>query len=178
MTQTPTTSIVDRISTAELIKRYGLTSRSSILRWLNGLEIKPHKEGKRFYISRSHLQRLDALAGCLASGKTLSQCLEDRKNDFIHIPVALATRDNLPTEHASFIQLVHEIAAALRPEVNPIDHWFTLERAALANFLLSSLEVKQLIGVRPMGDRFTRGSFTFIKSGKIGSSTAWKVKKL
>lgn len=175
MTETPTTPLIDRISTAELIKRYGLSSRSSILRWLNGLEIRPYKEGKQFYISRSHLEQLDELASCLRAGKTLSQCLDSE----VHVPFALAPHSSTPqAEQSNFIQLVKEIAAALRPEANPIAHWFTLERAARGSLLLSSLEVKQLIGVRPAGDRFTRGSFIFIKSGKIGSSTAWKVEKL
>lgn len=42
--------------------------------------------------------------------------------------------------------------------------------------LISSAQVKELIGVSPKGQEFVRGSFKFIKSGKIGNQSAWRVK--
>jgi hypothetical protein len=73
------------------------------------------------------------------------------------------------------------IATLTKPEPEPLQHLIWLERAATSRWLLTTAEVKNLIGVSPSsllkaGNRsFTRGSFTFVKSGKIGNKNAWKV---
>ncbi|HLO47112.1 MAG TPA: hypothetical protein VK211_01600 [Kamptonema sp.] len=56
-----------------------------------------------------------------------------------------------------------------------------MERASLEGWLLTSAEVKQLIGVKPTVRKgeteLLRGSFAFVKAGKIGGQSAWKVLK-
>lgn len=42
---------------------------------------------------------------------------------------------------------------------------------------LASDELRSLIGIRPSGTKFTRGSFTFTREGKIGNQSAWSIKK-
>ncbi len=78
-------------------------------------------------------------------------------------------------------RLVEAIATLTKPEPEPLQHLIWLERAATSGWLLTTAEVRNLIGVSPKvqkGDRsFTRGSFTFIKSGKIGNQIAWRVAK-
>ncbi|HEY9599113.1 MAG TPA: hypothetical protein V6D33_15715 [Cyanophyceae cyanobacterium] len=44
--------------------------------------------------------------------------------------------------------------------------------------VLDLLRDKRVIGVQPKGERFTRGSFTFVRTGKIGSQAAWRVVKV
>jgi hypothetical protein len=58
-----------------------------------------------------------------------------------------------------------------------IQNLLDLKVAAENEFLLTTNQVKDLIGVKPHGQEFVRGNFTFIRSGKIGISTAWKVIK-
>ena len=53
-----------------------------------------------------------------------------------------------------------------------------LDRAASQNWLLTTLEVKKLLGVSPVGARYVRGSFAFIKCGKIGRQIGWRIEKL
>ncbi len=56
-----------------------------------------------------------------------------------------------------------------------------LETARAPEWELTTSQVKELIGVKPKCQKgkktFKRGSFIFVKSGKIGNETAWKVMK-
>ncbi|NEN95023.1 MAG: hypothetical protein F6K50_05620 [Moorea sp. SIO3I7] len=56
-----------------------------------------------------------------------------------------------------------------------------LKMAAEEGWLLTTSEVKELIKVKPHirkgEDAYRRGSWVFIKSGKIGRETAWRVIK-
>ncbi len=64
---------------------------------------------------------------------------------------------------------------------NPLWYMVELKRAADEGWLLTTKEVQELIGVKPRTKKgestYTRGSFSFVKSGKIGGQTAWKVVK-
>lgn len=64
---------------------------------------------------------------------------------------------------------------------NPLWYMEVLEQACNGGWLLTSDEVQQLIGVKPScprgSDRFQRGSWVFLKAGKLGSQTAWQVEK-
>lgn len=81
------------------------------------------------------------------------------------LPTSLHTFEANST---SLIQLVHQIAAALGCQVDPLQHLECLERAAVMGWLLSTSKIKQLVRVKPHGLTFSRGSFTFTRSGKIG----------
>jgi hypothetical protein len=76
------------------------------------------------------------------------------------------------------VQLVEAIARHLRP-AEPLQHLKELELAATSGWLLSSSEVEGLVGCKPRVQKgeqqFTRGSFSFVRSGKIGNQSAWKV---
>ena len=175
---------LDLIPVSQLTSELGI-QKTVLAERRNALGISPVKIGRNSYIAKTDYDLLLELNDWVRSGKTTPEFLKMkglelngnvRKNGLETSANALGTLavDNT----SSFIQLVHEIATALQPKTNPIEHWFSLERAAASNLLLSSLEVKQLIGVKPMGSSFTRGSFVFIRYGRIGSSTAWKVEKL
>ncbi len=66
------------------------------------------------------------------------------------------------------------------PQQDPLWYMDTLEKAASSDWLLSTTEVEQLIGVKPRskGDSgYQRGKWLFTKAGKIGPQTAWQVRK-
>jgi hypothetical protein len=66
-------------------------------------------------------------------------------------------------------------------QYDPTWYMIALERAANSKWILTTSEVKQLIGVTPTtkkGERtFKRGCFVFVKSGKVGNQTGWRVMK-
>ena len=88
---------------------------------------------------------------------------------------------------------IHEISQALHQlnqtltnqphsiSTNPLWYMDVLERATVAQWLLTTEEVEQLIGVKPKchGNEkiYQRGTWTFIKVGKLGAQTSWKVIK-
>lgn len=89
----------------------------------------------------------------------------------------LAIQSNL----AELTKLMEAIAPTLNLP-KPLQVLEGLEVAAEKGWLLTTEQVRQLIGVRPKlkaSDRtFIHGSFAFVKSGKIGTQIAWKVVKV
>lgn len=83
-----------------------------------------------------------------------------------------------PITNETFLE---EIIKRISQPHDPTWYMVTLERAANSKWILSTSEVKQLIGVTPTtkkGDRtFRRGCFIFVKSGKIGNQIGWRVMK-
>jgi hypothetical protein len=67
------------------------------------------------------------------------------------------------------------------PPSNPLWYMDILEKAAAANWILTTDEVEHLIGIRPQCHHdetlYHRGSWVFIKAGKIGAQTGWRVEK-
>ncbi len=64
---------------------------------------------------------------------------------------------------------------------SPLASYEELEKAAEFEWILPTSKIKELIGVPPKtthdSDTFIRGSFAFIKQGKIGSEAGWQVTK-
>lgn len=168
---------IDRLPIEGLLDRYGI-SRSVLYERMGGLRIKTVKVGGRSYLNKDAIASLDALHQHIRSSGTMAEFLE-LKNGQLTIPGKWDNNDrsDVPST-TTFIQLVHEIAAALRPAVSPLQHLEELEHAVTHGWLLSTSETKRLIGVKPHGNTYTRGSFAFIRSGKIGGSAAWKVQKI
>ena len=81
--------------------------------------------------------------------------------------------------------MAQKMAVAIAKKMNPPNPtWYLaeLERARASGWELTTSQVKELIGVKPtckQGKKtFRRGSFVFVKSGKIGNQTSWKVQKV
>lgn len=89
-------------------------------------------------------------------------------------------RDEIEKNHQLMIVKMsdHEELKAILPQMNSIKHWEELEKAVDKEWLLSTSEVKQLIGVKPKNSLYVRGSFKFTKYGKIGNQSSWLVEKL
>ena len=76
---------------------------------------------------------------------------------------------------------VSQTIASTIPTRSPLWYMSELERAEAQGWMLTTAEIQQLIGVKPTAAKGTsiyqRGSFAFVKAGKIGSQTAWRVTK-
>jgi hypothetical protein len=86
----------------------------------------------------------------------------------------------LETIAESLVKLETTLASRLQPS-NPLWYMDILEKAEAANWILSTEEVEQLIGVKPQCHHeetsYHRGNWVFIKVGKIGAQTGWRVQK-
>jgi hypothetical protein len=91
--------------------------------------------------------------------------------------------DTLGEIAQSLRQLNQTLVAQAAPvsQRNPLWYMEVLERAAAADWLLTTEEIEQLIGVKPHchadEDVYERGSWRFMKAGKLGAQTAWRVVK-
>jgi hypothetical protein len=86
----------------------------------------------------------------------------------------------LETIAESLVKLETTLASRLQPS-NPLWYMDILEKAEAANWILSTEEVEQLIGIKPQCHHeetsYHRGNWVFIKVGKIGAQTGWRVQK-
>ena len=80
----------------------------------------------------------------------------------------------------SIFKLETTLASRLQSS-NPLWYMDILEKAEAANWILTTEEVEQLIGIKPQCHHdetsYHRGSWIFIKAGKIGPQTGWRVEK-
>lgn len=83
---------------------------------------------------------------------------------------------------ANSLDKLETILASRLQASNPLWYMDILEKAEAANWILTTDEVEQLIGIRPQCHHdetsYHRGSWIFVKAGKIGPQTGWQVKKI
>ena len=159
---------------ASLQERYSLSSKQSVYDRIKALSIEPVARGK---ISSDQLDKLDKLDKHLKSGGTLSD-FESSHTEVMAAAIEPAAATAINQERENFLELIEAIARHFATPHNPLQYYGELERAIACGWILSTAQVKALIGVKPTGDRFVRGSFVFVKSGKIGAQAAWKVFKV
>jgi hypothetical protein len=89
---------------------------------------------------------------------------------------------HLETIAGALTKISETLTPSAQPPTDPLWYMDALERASAGKWILTSEEVKHLIGVQPTcakeSDSFQRGCWVFIKAGRLGSQTAWRVKKV
>ena len=97
-----------------------------------------------------------------------------------------AEADGMRTEVSAFdeVDLIYSVACKVaevmvqnRLSPPPLQNFRELEEAVEKGWLLPTSKVKDLIGVKPSSQVFERGSFRFVRRGKIGAEAAWRVEK-
>ncbi|MBW4619294.1 MAG: hypothetical protein KME17_08035 [Cyanosarcina radialis HA8281-LM2] len=171
----------------QLLARYHLKTRQSIYNWCEALNISLAKDNNgHVYATPEQIEQLDRLSEHLKkSGNTMASFTPitpveiaqlDASADRIIDSSIDGVIDTLADSQWTG-ELVKAIAS-LRPH-NPLWYLKELDQARASSWLLTTAEVQQLIGVKPVTrkkDRaYRRGSWTFLKSGKIGRQTAWRV---
>jgi len=88
---------------------------------------------------------------------------------------------HLETIAEALTKLSEILTPPAQPPANPLWYMEVLERAQTENWVLTSAEIQQLIGVQPTcpkgSDSFQRGCWIFEKAGKLGNQVGWRVKK-
>lgn len=186
---------------SELCDRYNIKSRKSLYSRLDALDITLAKDGNKAYATDEQVKLLDQQNQHLKSGGTLKNFVPEAQVtvhdtatqhsdnlDISSITEASQHTTQLNIQHTTqseTTQLIQALSQAIADKIQPTNPlWFLaeLERARANNWELTTSQVKALIGVKPScksGKKtFRRGSFVFVKSGKIGNQTAWKVQKV
>ena len=200
-----------QLSIQELCTRYQIKSRKTLYSRLKALEITLTKDERgRAYATSEQIELLDQLEEHLKDGGTLSnftpvtqvevqQIQSQTTQQTTQIPTQVKSLENkgdaqitelkqhisqhdiqLTTQHSELTTLVQLLAAQIQP-VSPLWYHWELERAEKVGLELTTAEVRELIGVKPVCQKgetsYRRGCWLFIKAGKIGNQTAWRVEK-
>lgn len=192
----------------ELCDRYNIKSRKSLYSRLDGLGITLDKDGNKSYATEEQVKLLDQQDEHIKNGGTIknfvptthaevtvhdtaSQHSQDHDRSSIVETTLYAER--YPLGHSTQLEVTPKllgdiakaVSSAIAEKMTPPDPlWYLsrLETARAEGWELTTSQVKELIGVKPsckQGKKtFRRGSFIFVKSGKIGNQTSWKVQKV
>lgn len=171
---------------SSLQERYDLASRQAIYDRITALGIKQVSRGK---LSTEQLDKLDKLDKWLKANPHKAIADFPQEPEVISPDLVISDQSSVTGELSSevvdnsqqsfdLLELAELFARHLSKMRDPLQHYAALERAIASSWLLSSSEVRALIGVKPSGDRFHRGSFIFIRAGKIGAQAAWRVAKV
>jgi len=186
----------------DVLNRYGLKTRQSFYSWTKalGLEVGKDIEGKSI-ITEEQIKLLDELSLHLKNGGTLKSFIPIISpqiiNDTIAVNSTIDIANNgmvklnnanenmnmmLNSNHQQLelfetVNLVVSKIVELIPR-SPINHWDELNKAVNNGYILTTLEAKSLLGVKPSGNEWIRGAFKFTKVGKIGTQSGWKVNKI
>lgn len=159
----------------QLCDRYSLSSKKSLYsrREKLGIEFKKDENGKS-YADEQMVELFDDLDNHLKNGGSL-------KNYAPPVTPEVEVKTEIMPQEVTSEEALLGVIEKLIEKFNtpdPIAYNSSLERARVSGWILSTSEVEQLIGVRPKGDRFTRGCWIFSRSEKIGREAGWKVLKI
>lgn len=172
---------------SSLQERYDLASRQAVYDRLAALNIKPVTRGK---LDDEQLTKLDRLNEWLKANPHSAIADFPQELEVMSLDLASQRLDSLerldsldkPLDNSQqsfdLLELAESFARHLSKMRDPLQHYAALERAIASGWLLSTSEVRSLIGVNPTGDRYQRGGFVFVRSGKIGAQSAWRVTKV
>jgi hypothetical protein len=165
---------------SELQTRYSLNSRQAVYDRIAALKIKPVSRGK---LSSCSLDKLDKLHEWLKQNPGSAIADFPLHPEVIPPEVMPSKQENLSTvvvdkldNFTETLQLIKIIAKHFN-QYDPMAEYKALIFATENQLILPSSKVTELTGVKPHGQNFTRGSFTFIKSGKIGGESGWLINK-
>ena len=164
----------------ELQERYGLKARQSIYDWCEaaGVKLSSDEQGHK-YASQDAIATLDKLHQHIKDGGTLKSFVKPiiptiYKPDTVNDTVNYSVVDTALTN----IDVLGELALALVQKHNPLRHHQLLREAAQEGWILTTSEVKKLIGIKPKGQDFIYGCWSFVRCGKVGRESGWTVEKI
>lgn len=168
---------MDSIPVSSLRDRYQI-GKTAIYDRLKALGIQPQRRGKVAYISALELGQLDELNSRLKAGEAMPNVSAEQTE-----LVAMKTFNEPPrliqntTAELNTIALSPSIESAiltfatmLKPERDLLSNHSQLQRCADNDWLLSTIELRQLVGRIPKQEWFQRMGFTFTRCDR-----EWKI---
>ena len=185
------------LTVSQLCDRYNLNSRKSLYTRLKGVGIEElAKKDNKSTATEGQIKLLDQQHEHLKNGGTIKNFVPTTQAevtlhntssnpDISSIVETTQHNTQLTTQSELLGDIVKAVSNAIAGSMQPVDPlWYLgrLEAARASGWELTTSQVQELIGVKPnckKGKRtFKRGSFIFVKSGKIGNQTSWKVQKV
>lgn len=180
----------------QLCERYQLVSRQGLYDRLKALNITLERQGNKSYATPEKIELLDQLHKHLTEGgslKTFTPIVEttvtvdvspklDSSLDIVRSGLDSTLDSSLDTVSSELDINPQTLALFNLLQSNnrrsPLDKHRELQEATVNEWILSSSDIEELLGVKPRGETFTRGCWVFTKAGKIGGQNGWKVGKI
>lgn len=171
-----------------LLSRYGNISKQAFYARVRALEMILEKDiGGKIDASPEQVELLDELDEHLKKGGSLKSFSLPTEP----VPAVPMLEDDFAPfkeereedrEYVGIARLLEIVAEKEASKRSPLWHHRELNDAAKEGWLLTTKEVKEIIGVKPVckkgSDVFIRGCWQFTKAGKIGGAIAWLVEKV
>lgn len=170
----------------EVMEILGVKNRKTVYDYCSALNVSSQKvkgEGNKTFFDSETVEKLKELKeyldqGGLMKNYTSAEIVIEVQDSPSNSELVASGNQQLDL----FAQLTERIADTVTSRINstfksPIAHWRELVYANENKLVLTSREIKAIIGVKPTGAEFKRGAFTFKKDDKIGRETSWRVEK-
>lgn len=174
---------IDRLTISQLIERYRL-ARSAVYKRIEALGIEAKKIGGKAFYSTEQVRLLDELHDFIQRGGNTAQFIEMRGIQSEEFLPEEST--GLTTGQSDLLTMMNRMMSWMNPPApvpDPLAYFEKLEQACRNQWLLSTSEVADLLGIsvseiQRYGDRFQEAGFVFIRAGyRAGGELAWKVLK-
>ncbi len=181
---------IDRFPVSQLPDRYGI-KRTALYERLKALSIKPQKQGNKSYLDSDQVEQLDQLHAHIQRGGVINDF--GSESEQLKVEQTDSTGQLAPINQSGTLvalvevltsRLVPAIVSKLTPPTAPLAHLEALEKAYEKDWLLSTSELAQLLGLSPRtirkyGNTFNEAGFTFTRAGtRARQETAWRVSKV
>ena len=158
----------------DLAERYGLKSTKAIYDRLSALDITLPKKNRKSYATDEIVEKLDRLQKHLDNGGSLK--------DYDKETLAVTYQEVLESDNTA-LQVI-ERDDTLQPQViyierdrDPLFANRMLKEAAENDYVLTSKQIQEILGIKLKGKAFNRLGFTFTKIGKDGVYSSYKVER-
>ena len=181
----------------ELQNRYELKSRKGIYARIKALGLQLPKDNKRrSYATEQMVQQLDDLDAHLKNGGELKSYVPTTHTEVIEphdevtkpelLPNEVTpgnitnTNELLPEVLPDQVTLLPQLLSVIENLTNNKDPLLPnrlLAEAADKNYILTSKQIQEILGIKPKGKTFNRLGFTFTKVGKDGVYSSYKLER-
>ncbi len=189
----------------DLLKRYGLNSRTSLYKRLNYLELElPKDKDDKSFATPEQLKLLDQLHDHIKGGGNMATFAKPSQVDVVSIDsvqysvqgeqskniqnglqsVQQSVHDSVqpPSSEMLLESLVGAIIQNMNPPKNPLQKHLDLIQCEEKKILLTTKEVEEIVGRKPRkkkGESYgIIGGWKFVAKGRSGNQTLWQVEQL
>jgi len=169
---------------------FGLSSRRAVSDLAKTLNLVP----ERGEFSQDQMTLMYELHTHLVSGKTLEEFQKipevttlppEPQQKLKVVSTAIVSKNNLISNSSNSSnkenplgELIKAITQATTPRRDILHNYHALEDAVNHQWIISSSNVRELTGSSPHGEVFIWANFEFVKVGKVGRESGWRVRNL
>lgn len=166
----------------QLCDRYGLGSKKSLYRRLEGIGLQLNKDNGKVNATEKQVELLDQLNHHISKGNSISSFVPLSPSEVLSQEGHSETYPKeYPLGQLILAPEITNLISQILAKKDPLLPQKTLQLAVFNNWELSTSQIKDIIGWKPRirkGENcYTTGSFSFYKVGRINKETAWIIKR-